>query len=202
VGTDFGVTIAEQLNELDRKVLGASAVDRASPAPRYTAEVGQLTPLASTLALRSSVYAVGAAVVLYDLIRNKSWMEIGIAAAFILLPTLVIGRMTMNSFPEHFPEAPPDVLTYNHPGQPRRLVIAGVLSLLGILNVVALDGALSAFFLVVLGLAALSLYEIRSVSSERQEDGTVLAVRARQQGRIGRGIYRVRVDSSGDTDSG
>src|ERR1700712_1533616 len=72
-GINHPMSLGEQLNELDRKVLGAAPVDRTEPAAPYRPAVGELAPLGRTLSIRAAVYGLGALVLGLHMVLGGNW---------------------------------------------------------------------------------------------------------------------------------
>lgn len=185
------MSLAEQLNELDRKVLGAAPVDRAEPAQPYQPAVGELAPLGRSLSLRATLFGVGALVIGLHLLFGGSWKALLICLAIVVIPALLIGKLSTNSFPAVFPDAPSDALATAKVSRSARLVLAAVVAAVCVLDVLFLHGKGQEVLFILAGLPAVILFAIAGEVAEREEDGFVLASRVKQQGRVGRGIYRV-----------
>jgi hypothetical protein len=185
------MSLGEQLNELDRKVLGAAPVDRAEPAAPYEPSVGELAPLGRSLSLRASLFALGALVTGLHLVFGGSWKTLLICLAIVVIPALLVAKLSTNSFPAVFPDAPSDALATAKVSRSGRLVVAALVAAVCVLDVLFLHGKGQEVLFVLAGLPAVVLWSIAGEVSEREEDGFVLASRVKQQGRVGRGIYRV-----------
>ena len=185
------MSLGEQLNDLDRKVLGAAPVDRSRPAAPYDESVGELAPLARTLNIRAGVYLLGVVCLGLHLIFGGRWKALLICLALVIVPALLVARLSTNAFPERFPEAPGDALAEGRVGGTSRLALAMVLTTVGLLDLLLLHGKGEEVLFVLTGLPAVILWAIAAEVGAREEDGAVLASRIRQKGRVGRGIYRV-----------
>lgn len=185
------MSLGEQLNELDRKVLGAAPVDRAEPAPPYEPAVGELAPLGRSLSLRASLYALGALVTGLHMVFGGRWKTLLICLVVVVIPALLVAKMSTNSFPAVFPDAPADALATGKVSRSGRLVFAVLVAAVCVLDLLFLHGMAEEVLFVVAGLPTVLLWAVSAEVSEREEDGYVLASRVRQQGRVGRGIYRV-----------
>ena len=185
------MSLAEQLNELDRKVLGAAPVDRTAPAAPYEPAVGELAPLARSLSLRATLFALGALLTGLHMIFGGDWKALLICLGIVVIPAMLVAKLSTNSFPAVFPDAPSDALTTTKVSRSGRLFFAALVAAVCVLDVLMLHGKAQEVLFVVAGLPAVVLWSIAGTVSEREEDGFVLASRVKQQGRVGRGIYRV-----------
>ena len=70
-------------------------------------------------------------------------------------------------------------------------MVAVLVAVVCVADVLLLHGKGDALLFVIAGLPAVVLWAVCAEVSEREEDGYVLASRVKQQGRVGRGIYRV-----------
>src|SRR3954451_18724815 len=183
--------LGEQLNDLDRKVLGAAPVDRAGPAPEYQPEVGDLAPLARSLSVRAALYGVGALALGLHMLFGKRWMTLLVVGGIVVVTSMLIARLSTNAFPTRFPEAPTEALATGRAGQAPRLVLAAAGATFALLDVLLWDGTAEELLFILIGLAAGVLWSVAAEVTSREEDGYVLAARASQRGRLGRGIYRV-----------
>src|SRR4051794_32948303 len=104
------MSLGEQLNELDRKVLGAAPVDRAEPAAPYSPSVGELAPLSRTLGVRAGLYGLGALAIGVHILFGGDWKTLLLAAAIVVVPSMLVAKLSTNAFPTHFPDAPRDAL--------------------------------------------------------------------------------------------
>jgi hypothetical protein len=185
------MSLGEQLNDLDRKVLGASPVDHSSPAPPYDDEAGELAPLARTLSVRAGLYVLGAVALGGSLLFDGEWKGLLLCLVLIAVPALLVAKLSTNSFPVHFPEAPADALAPGKVGNAVRLVLAGAVAAVCLFDLLVLHGKGRELLLVLSGLPAVVLWAVVADVRTREEDGFVLASRVRQRGRVGRGVYRV-----------
>lgn len=185
------MSLAEQLNDLDRKVLGAAPTDRARPAAPYEPAVGELAPVGRSLNVRAVLYAVGAVALGAHMLVGGSWKTLLVCLGLVLVPAMLVAKLSTNSFPVRFPEAPPEALATTKVSRTGRLVVAvGVLAAC-LADLLLLSGKGEELLFVVAGLPAVLLWSVAAEVSEREEDGYVLASRVRHSGRFGRGIYRV-----------
>jgi hypothetical protein len=191
VGNAVCMRLSEQLNDLDRKVLGAAPVDRARSAAPYDDAVGELAPLARTLGSRAGLYALGAVAIGVHLALAGSWTTLLDVLVLALVPALLVAKLSTNAFPARFPEAPPGVLAPAKVGGGGRLVLAVTVAVLCLADLLLLHGEGEQALFVLAGLPAVVLWCIHAEVTSREEAGFVLASRVRQRGRVGRGIYRV-----------
>ena len=185
------MSLGEQLNDLDRKVLGAAPVDRSQPAAPYQPAIGELAPLGRTLRIRASLYALGAVVLGLHLVLGGSWKTLLICIVVVVVPSLLVAKLSTNSFPAEFPDAPADALATTKVSRSGRMVFAVGVAAVCIADLLLLHGKGEAVLFVIAGLPSVILWAIAAEVSEREEDGFVLASRVKQQGRVGRGMYRV-----------
>ena len=186
------MSIGEQLNDLDRKVLGAAPVDRARPAAPYEPAVGELAPLGRSLHIRAGLYAFGAVVLGGHMLLGGSWKPLLVCLVLVLVPAMLVAKLSTNSFPVRFPEAPAEALATGKVSRTGRLMVAVAVAVLCLADLLLLSGKGEEVLFVLAGLPALLLWSIAAEVSEREEDGYVLASRVQHSGRSGRGIYRVR----------
>jgi hypothetical protein len=185
------MSLGEQLNDLDRKVLGASAVDRARPAPPYEPSVGELAPVGRSLHLRALLFGLGAVVTGLHLLLGGHVKTLLICLILVVVPAMLVAKMSTNAFPDRFPDAPADALADGKVSRSGRLVFAAVVAALCVVDVLLFSGKGQELLFVVSGLAAVVLVAIAGEVAGREEDGYVLASRVAHRGRVGRGIYRV-----------
>ncbi len=185
------MSFAEQLNDLDRKVLGAAPVDRAEPAPPYSPSVGELAPLSRTLGIRAALYGLGAVALGAHMLLAGDWKTLLVVVALVIVPSTLVSKLSTNAFPAHFPDAPRDALASGRIGHVNRLVLAGIAAAVCLLDLLVLDGTGEEALFVLAGIPAVLLFSVHGEVTSRQEDGVVLASRVRPKGRLGRGIYRV-----------
>jgi hypothetical protein len=185
------MSLGEQLNDLDRKVLGAAPVDRSGPAAPYDESVGKLAPLTRTLGWRAGLYALGALSLGLHIVFGGRWKTLAVVLVLVLVPALLVAKLSTNSFPARFPDAPAGALEPGKVGHLGRLVLAMLAAAICLFDLLVLHGKGEAALFVLAGLPAVLLWSIHAEVSSREEDGFVLASRVRQQGRMGRGIYRV-----------
>jgi hypothetical protein len=185
------MSLGEQLNDLDRKVLGASPVDRGRPAPPYDPAVGELAPLGRSLSLRATLFSLGVLVLGLHLIFGGRWKTLLICLGLVLVPAFLVGKLSTNAFPAQFPDAPSEALATAKVSRSGRLVFAVVVAVVCVADLLLLHGKGDAVLFVVAGLPAVVLWSVCAEVAEREEDGFVLASRVKRQGRVGRGIYRV-----------
>ena len=185
------MSLGEQLNELDRKVLGAAPVDRAEPAPPYSPSVGELAQLTRTLGVRAGLYALGTIAIGLHILFSGDWKTLLLVVGLVVIPSLLVAKLSTKAFPAHFPEAPRDALTTGKVGHVNRLVLAAVAAAVCLLDLLLLHGKGQELLFVLAGVPAVILWSVHAEVSSREEDGFVLASRVRPQGRLGKGIYRV-----------
>lgn len=190
-GIPYTMSLAEQLNDLDRKVLGAAPVDRAEPAAPYVPAVGELAPLGRSLTLRATIFGLGAVVTGVHMIFGGDWKSLLICLGVVVIPALLVAKLSTNSFPAVFPDAPSDALAAGKVTHNGRLALAAIVAALCVIDVLFLHGTAQEVLFVVAGLPAVVLLAVAGEVSEREEDGFVLASRVKREGRVGRGIYRV-----------
>src|SRR3954453_12964141 len=99
------MSLGEQLNELDRKVLGAAPVDRSEPAAPYTPSVGDLAPLSRTVGVRAGLYAPGALPIGVPFLLGGGSKTLLLVIALVVIPEMLVAKLSTNPFPPHLPEA-------------------------------------------------------------------------------------------------
>lgn len=191
------MSLGEQLNDLDRKVLGGSPVDRGRPAPPYEPAVGELAPVARSLSVRAWLYGVAALAVGGHMMLDGRWKALLICLAIVVVPALLVAKLSTNAFPAHFPEAPVEALAPAKVSRIDRLVLAGAVLALCVLDLLLFSGQGEEVLFVLAGLPAVVLYAVHAEVREREQEGTVLASPAAHRGRVGRGIYRVADTGAG-----
>jgi hypothetical protein len=185
------MSLSEQLNELDRKVLGAAPVDRAEPAAPYDPSVGELAPLKRTLAVRAALYALGAGAIGVHLLLGGDWKTLLVVVLLVSVPSMLVAKLSTNAFPAQFPDAPPEALATGKVGRSGRLALAVTAAAVCLLDLLLLSGKGEELLFVLAGVPAVLLWAVQAEVTSREEDGFVLASRVRPQGRLGKGIYRV-----------
>jgi hypothetical protein len=185
------MSLGEQLNDLDRKVLGAAPVDRAEPAAPYEPSIGDLAPLARTLGIRAGLYALGAIAIGLHILFGGGWKTLLVVVVLVAVPSMLIAKLSTNAFPAQFPEAPPEALANGKVGHVGRLALAAFAAAVCLIDLLMLGGKGEEVLFVLAGVPAVLLWAVYAEVVSREEDGFVLASRVRPKGRLGRGVYRV-----------
>jgi hypothetical protein len=119
------------------------------------------------------------------------WTTLLIVAVVVLVPSMLVAKLSTNAFPAQFPDAPADALATAKVGHVSRLALAVAAAAVCLADLVLLGGKGEALLCVLAGVPAVILWVVHAKVVSREEDGFVLASRVRPQGRLGKGIYRV-----------